>query len=107
MPLISWVSNIRQPTSGGDHTLMRAQTRNTGNRPYANVHAAGFRALIDFSDLESSLYIVSTGQSGHPLSRHYDELSQLWRRGDYIPMALDPQLARAGAVGITNLNVGN
>jgi penicillin amidase len=105
MPLINWVSNIRQPTSGGDHTLMRAQTSNTGNRPYANVHAAGFRALIDFSDLESSLYIVSTGQSGHPLSRHYDDLSQLWRRGEYIPMALDPQLARAGSVGITMLKV--
>jgi penicillin amidase len=104
MPLINWVSNIRQPTSGGDHTLMRAQTRNSGKNPYANVHAAGFRALIDFSDLESSLYIVSTGQSGHPLSRHYDDLSQLWRRGEYIPMALDPQLARAGAVGITILN---
>ncbi len=105
MPLINWVSNIRQPTSGGDHTLMRAQTSNSSNRPYTNVHAAGFRALIDFSDLESSLYIVSTGQSGHPLSRHYDDLSQLWRRGEYIPMALDPQLARAGAVGITNLKV--
>lgn len=103
MPLINWVSNIRQRTSGGDNTLMRAQTRNVGTQPYANVHAAGFRALIDFSDLESSLYIVSTGQSGHPLSRHYDDLSQLWRRGEYIPMVLDPQLARAGAVGITNL----
>ena len=105
MPLLNWVSNIRQPTSGGDHTLMRAQTSNSGKRPYTNVHAAGFRALIDFSDLESSLYIISTGQSGHPLSRHYDDLSQLWRRGEYIPMALDPQLARAGSVGITNLTV--
>jgi penicillin amidase len=104
MPLINWVSNIRQRTSGGDNTLMRAQTRNYGTRPYANVHAAGFRALIDFSDLESSLYIASTGQSGHPLSRHYDDLAQLWRRGEYIPMVLDPQLARAGSVGITNLS---
>ncbi len=107
MPLINWVSNIRQPTSGGDHTLMRAQISNTGKNPYTNVHAAGFRALIDFSDLESSLYIVSTGQSGHPLSRHYDDLSQLWRRGEYIPMVLDPQLARAGAVGITQLSSKN
>jgi penicillin amidase len=104
MPLINWVSNIQQRTSGGDHTLMRAQTSNTGDQPYTNVHAAGFRALVDFSDLESSLYIVSTGQSGHPLSRHYDDLSQLWRRGEYIPMVLDQQLARAGAVGITKLH---
>ncbi len=103
MPLINWVSNIRQRTSGGDQTLMRAQTSNSGKSPYTNVYASGFRALVDFSDLESSLYIISTGQSGHPLSRHYDDLAQLWRRGEYIPMVLDPQLARAGAVGITKL----
>jgi penicillin amidase len=27
----------------------------------------------------------------------------LWRRGEYIPMSLDPDLARAAAVGITRL----
>ncbi len=41
-------------------------------------------------------------QSGHPLSRHYDDLGVLWR-GENIPMTLDPGLARAGAVGITQL----
>ena len=33
------------------------------------------------------------------LSRHYDDLAQLWRRGEYIPMSLDEGLARAAAVG--------
>jgi len=37
------------------------------------------------------------------MSRHYDDLGELWRRGEYIPMSLDPELARAGAVGITHL----
>ena len=103
IPLIKWVSNIRQRTSGGDNTLMRARTQNFGDEPYANINAAGYRMLIDFSDLESSLYIISTGQSGHPLSLHYDDLAQLWRRGEYIPMVLDPVLARAGSVGVIKL----
>jgi len=47
--------------------------------------------------------VISTGQSGHPISRHYDDLGVLWRRGEYIPMSLDPDLARAAAVGITTL----
>ena len=38
------------------------------------------------------------------LSRHYDDLAQLWRRGEYIPMSLDPNLARAAAVGVTVLS---
>ena len=46
------------------------------------------------------MFISATGQSGHPLSRHYDDLGELWRRGEYIPMSLDPNLARAAAVGV-------
>jgi len=103
IPLVNWISNIKQRTSGGDNTLMRAKNQNFGDEPYANINAAGFRMLIDFSDLESSLYIISTGQSGHPLSRHYDDLAQLWRRGEYIPMVLDPKLARAGSIGVLNI----
>jgi len=104
VPLLAWFANIRQDTSGGDHTLMRARTSGTGDAPYANVHAAGFRSVIDFSDPDSSVYIISTGQSGHFLSRHYDDLAQLWRRGEYILMSLDPDLARGGAVGISQLS---
>jgi len=95
--------NIRQSTSGGDHTLMRGRTRGGGTDPYANVHGAGYRGVYDMADPDASVFIISTGQSGHPLSRHYDDLGALWRRGEYIPMTLDPDLARAGGVGITRL----
>jgi penicillin amidase len=49
------------------------------------------------------VFILGTGESGHPLSRHYDDLAALWRRREYIPMSLDADLARAGAVGVTRL----
>ena len=103
VPILHHFVNIRQSTSGGDNTLMRGQSRGTGANPYENVHGGGFRGVYDFADPESSVFIIATGQSGHPLSRHYDDLSELWRRGEYLPMTLDPQLARAGAVGITLL----
>jgi penicillin G amidase len=102
-PILSWIVNIRQSTSGGDNTLMRGRTRGTGPAPFQNVHAAGFRGVYDFADPDSSVFISSTGQSGHPLSRYYDNLGVLWRRGEYIPMSLDPDLARAAAVGVTTL----
>lgn len=102
-PGLSWLVNIRQSTSGGDFTLQRGKTIGTGPNPFANVHAAGYRGVYDFADPDSSVFIISTGQSGHPLSRHYDDLSELWRRGEYVPMSLDPELARAAAAGITRL----
>ncbi|SDW39612.1 penicillin acylase family protein [Litoreibacter albidus] len=103
IPLLSAVVNIRQSTSGGDNTLMRGRTSGSGPEPFQNVHAAGYRGVYDFADPDSSLFVMATGQSGHPLSRHYDDLGVLWRRGEYIPMSLDPELARAGSVGTITL----
>jgi len=104
VPVLQYFVNIRQSTSGGDHTLMRAQTSGRDPEPFANVHGSIYRGVYDFADPESSVFILSTGQSGHPLSRHYDDLGDLWRRGEYIPMTLDPDLARGGAVGNTRLS---
>ena len=103
VPILRYFVNIRQSTSGGDNTLMRGRTSGADPQPFLNVHGAGYRGVYDFADPDSSVFIVSTGQSGHFLSRHYDDLSQLWRRGEYIPMSLDPELARAAAVGVTVL----
>jgi len=103
IPLLSWFVNIRQSTSGGDNTLLRGKTSAQGANPYLNVHGAGYRGVYDFSDPDSSVFVISTGQSGHFLSRFYDDLAQLWRRGDYIPMSLDPALARGAAVGVSHL----
>lgn len=103
-PILRWFVNIRQSTSGGDNTLMRGLTAGSGAAPFRNVHAAAYRGVYDFADPDSSVFITSTGQSGHFLSRYYDDYASLWRRGEYIPMSLDPALARGGAVGITVLS---
>lgn len=103
VPILRYFVNIRQSTSGGDNTLLRGLTSGEDPAPFENVHGAGYRGVYDFADPDSSVFIISTGQSGHFLSRHYDDLAQLWRRGEYIPMSLDQELARAAAVGTTIL----
>ena len=103
VPVLRHLVNIRQSTSGDDDTLMRGRTSGKDPDPFTNVQGAGYRGVYDFADPDSSVFVLSTGQSGHPLSRHYDDLGELWRRGEYTPMSLDPDLARAGAVGITTL----
>lgn len=103
VPVLRYFVNIRQSTSGGDQTLLRGRTSGKDPEPFLNVHGAGYRGVYDFADPDSSVFITSTGQSGHFLSRHYDDLGELWRRGEYIPMSLDEDLARAAAVGVTVL----
>lgn len=103
IPLLRHFVNIRQSTSGGDNTLQRGRTSGDEVNPFSNVHAAGYRGVYDFADPDSSVFVTATGQSGHFLSRYYDDMAQLWRRGEYVPMSLDEDLARAAAVGVTRL----
>ena len=103
VPILRYFVNIRQSTSGGDNTLMRGRLSGKDPNPFENVHGAAYRGVYDMADPDSSVYILPTGQSGHFLSRHYDDMGVLWRRGEYIPMSLDADLARAASVGITRL----
>ena len=103
VPVLRLLVNIRQSSSGDDHTLQRGSTSGIAPDPFQSVHGAGYRGVYDFADPDSSVFVTATGQSGHPLSRHYEDLGELWRRGEYTPMSLDPDLARAAAVGITVL----
>ncbi len=98
--------NIENETSGANYTLLRGQTPGDGSRPFRNVHAAGLRMVVDFADPDGSVMIASTGQSGHPFSRWYDHLTDLWARGDTIPMSMSDEDAAAGAVGVMRLRPG-
>lgn len=101
---LSYVVNLLQSRSGGASTLAMAGMRGTGRNPWLNVTGPTYRGVYDLADPDSSVFVISTGQSGHPLSRHYDDMAELWRRGEYVGMSLDPELARAGATGVTRLN---
>ena len=103
MRVISYIVNLLQPTSGGESTVARAGFLGSGRNPWLNVKGAAYRGVYDLADPDSSVFVISTGQSGHPLSRHYDDMAELWRRGEYVGMSLDPALARAAATGITHL----
>ena len=52
--------------------------------PYANRHAASYRAIYDLADPQASVFIQSAGQSGNPFSPHYRAFVQPWSQGEYI-----------------------
>ena len=49
------------------------------------------RRVIDFSDVEGSMSISPTGQSGNPLSEHYSDQAQKFVDGEFIPMLLNKE----------------
>jgi penicillin amidase len=49
----------------------------------AGTFTVSYRQVIDVGDWDAMRFILPTGQSGHPGSRHYDDMLDSWRRGDY------------------------
>lgn len=79
--------NVEVPTPGGNYTLNRGKVDFDQEPPFANRHASSYRAVYDFADLERSLYIHTTGQSGNPLSPYYRSFADRWAKVDYIEIA--------------------
>ena len=47
---------------------------------------ASFRQVIDLADFRNSVCVLTSGESGHFLSRHYDDQIPLWLESQYHPM---------------------
>ncbi|MES2410072.1 MAG: penicillin acylase family protein, partial [Bacteroidota bacterium] len=47
------------------------------------------RRIIDFSDIENSWSVLPTGQSGNPMSKHYDDQAELFVKGKFRKMKLN------------------
>jgi len=45
-----------------------------------------YRQVVDLSPEGRSLYVIPMGQSGSPLSGHFDDLLGLWSGGGYLRM---------------------
>ncbi len=49
------------------------------------------RRIIDFSDVENSWTILPTGQSGNPLSSHYNDQAELYNAGKFRKMKMNKE----------------
>ena len=47
------------------------------------------RRIIDFSDVENSMSILPTGQSGNPFSEHYDDQAEMYVNGEFRKMMMN------------------
>ena len=76
-------------TSGGDQVINN-QIYNIDSTGYYKVKAGpSTRRVVDFSDVENSLAILPTGQSGRVFSDHYKDQSAKYLNGEYVPMLLN------------------
>jgi len=71
--------------------------------PFAVRSVPSMRAIYDLSNLSNSRAIHTTGQSGHPYHRHYDDFIPLWLNGQYHPQLWDRAEIERNAEGVLTL----
>jgi len=78
---------IEIPSGGGPYTLHRGQPHfDKEDGPYKNRHAGVYRGIYDMGDLDKSVFIQLTGQSGNVMSPHYRDFANKWANSIFISM---------------------
>ena len=89
VPVYGPYTEIAVATDGGDYTVSRGtQILSDENNPFRHVHGAVFRGIYDLADLSRSRFMQPVGQSGNPLSPHYDDLNRRWANFDYLVLGI-------------------
>lgn len=85
VPLVGrWLSVGPLPTSGDGWTVNQAGYSLL--RPYDQTVVASMRMVVDLGDLDRSVGVHTTGQSGLPGHPHRADLTPLWASGGYHPL---------------------
>lgn len=74
-------------SSGGNNTVNVAPVSFDKDTKYLQFSGPMYRQVVDLGDGAASVFVQGTGQSGNPLSAHYDDLIPIHRKGQYLPMA--------------------
>jgi penicillin amidase len=64
--------------------------------PYAAAtFTVSYRQLFDVGDWDAGLFVLPTGQSGHPGSPHYDDMVAAWSKWEYCPLVFSREAVEA------------
>lgn len=75
----------RSIENGGDTFTVNVAPIRIDER-YDQYHVPSYRQIVDMNDLQNSLYMHTTGQSGNLLSQHYDDFIERHRDVSYLSM---------------------
>lgn len=98
VPIFKFFNRGPYPMDGNAYTV-----RASFSPGYKTGWGASYRQIIDLSDWRKSICVLTSGQSGHFLSRFYDDQIPLWLEGLYHPMLFYMEDIKAKSTGILRL----
>lgn len=98
---LSWLLSPSIEAGGGANTINKTRIG------HSRAHGPGYRAIYDLSDPDRSRFMIAPGQSGNPLSTHYDSLVEDWRNGLYLSLGQSHSALQAQAAQTLTLEPGH
>ena len=71
------------PINGNTEVINNQMFTMTGEGTYTVRGGPAKRRIVDFSDIEHSVSVLPTGQSGNFMSPHYDDQAQMFVKGEF------------------------
>jgi penicillin amidase len=96
--------NSRTGPARGDPFTVNAAPFTFGVEPFAMNGGVSQRYLADMGNLDNSLTIITTGQSGHLFHRHRTDQISPWQNVEYHSMIFSREAAEANAEGVLSLS---
>ena len=78
-------------TNGGDQVINNQIYDIDSTGVYKVKAGPSTRRIVDFSDVENSLAILPTGQSGRVFSKHYKDQAKRYLNGDFVKMKINKE----------------
>jgi penicillin amidase len=85
------------PVGGDIDTVCMGAT--LPGQPEVVITVPSYRQIVNLAAMEESFSAHAPGQSGHPASKHYDDLIQMWLRVGHHRMLFDRSEIEANAEG--------
>jgi penicillin amidase len=94
----SLVNRGPQPTGGGNEIVNATgwSLMDGLNGDFTLGSLPSMRMIVDMANLDNSQTIITTGQSGHPFSPHYDDQIEQWANIEYHPMLFSREAVERG-----------
>ncbi|MEN8118784.1 MAG: penicillin acylase family protein [Bacteroidota bacterium] len=74
---------------GGQQVINNIDFNLNGSGLYKATYGPAIRILLDFADLENSISVLPTGQSGRFMSKHYDDQAEMYNTGKFRKQMMD------------------
>ncbi len=76
--------------------------------PFLTTSGVSMRMVTELGNTEAGAgFVIPTGQSGLPYSRHYDDQLEMWRAGELLPLSLHRSAVEASTVQRMTLEPAN